>query len=83
MDIVHVKMGICEYYFEFETLEDIKKHFKSNGMKFICLDSCDIYDNYSSGKRIAVDELTLKDVKSVQANDTGGHTAFLRGRKQF
>ncbi len=83
MDIVHVKMGICEYYFEFETLEDIKKHFKSNGMKFIGLDSCDIYDNCSRGKKVAVDELTLEDVKYVQASDTGGYTTFLRGRKQF
>ena len=78
MDIVHIKIGICEYYFEFETLEDIKKHFKKNGMNSIGFDSFDIYDNSSKGKRISVEDLTLEDVKNVQESDKST-CSFLRG----
>jgi hypothetical protein len=78
MSIVRVKIGICEYYFEYETLDDIKNHFKQNGANSIGFDRFDIYDGNIKGRRIAVEDLTLEDVKRVQEQDKTMHS-FLRG----
>ena len=65
MSAVRVKMGICEYYFEYESLEDVKNHFKKEQMPYIGLDTFDTYGGCSRGKQILVDKLTLEDLKWV------------------
>ena len=63
MPVVRIKMGICEYYFEYEKLDDIKNHFKKEQTPFIGLDTVDNYDSFLRGKRVLVDELTEKDLE--------------------
>ena len=80
MSAARVKIGICEYYFEYETLEDIKNHFKKEHMPYIGLDTFDTYGGSSKGKRVLVDELTLDDLEWVNGKCEYGDR-YLRGWK--
>ena len=80
MPSARIKIGICEYYLEYETLDDIKNHFKKEQTPFIGLDTADNYDSFSRGKRVLVDELTQKDLEWVNENCEYG-SRFLRGWK--
>jgi sugar phosphate isomerase/epimerase len=50
MSFIRVKMGMVEYSFEYETLEDIINHFKENGCSYIELTTFDNYDSWHSKK---------------------------------
>lgn len=80
MSVVRVKMGICEYYFEYETLDDVKNHFKKEAMPYIGLDTFDTYGGGSKGKRVLVNELTLDDLAWVNEKCEYGDR-YLRGWK--
>ena len=80
MAVVMVKIGICEYYLEFENLQDIKKHFRENGMPYIGLDTFDKYDGISSGERVLVEDLSQEHLEWAQQKCEWG-LRCLRGWK--
>ena len=80
MSLVRIKIGICEYYFEYKTLEEIKKHFTHNNMPYIGLDTLDNYGGSSKGIRIPVNDLTLEHVEWARESCEWGDR-YLRGWK--
>ena len=80
MSVVRVKIDICEYYFEYETLEDIKNHFKKNDTSYIGLDIIDNYGGKSKGEKVLIDQLTLEHVQWTKKSCDWG-SKYLWGRK--
>ena len=80
MSVVRIKIGICEYYFEYETLEDIKKHFRKNDTRYIGLDTLDNYDGNTRGEKVLLGDLTLEHIKWAKENCKWG-SRYLRGWK--
>ena len=80
MSVVRMKMGICEYYLEYETLDDIKKHFRKNATPYVGLDTLDNYGGSSKGERVPLSDLTLEHVKWAKENCKWGDRC-LRGWK--
>jgi hypothetical protein len=78
MSFIRVKMGMVEYSFEYETLEDIINHFKENDCSYIELTTFDNYDSWHSKKTIPIYKLSWDDVKWVQEPCEWG-IRYLRG----
>jgi len=78
MPSVRIKIGICEYYLEYETLDDIKKHFRKEHTPFIGLDTLDNYGGNSKGERVPLSDLTLAHVEWANENCKWGDR-YLRG----
>ena len=82
MDVIRIKLGNSTEFFEYETLEDIKKYFDSEECKSIALTTLGEYDSERESKRILVDELTLSDVNWAQGDCAWG-SRYLRGYKSM
>ena len=80
MSVVRIKMGICEYYLEYETLEELKQHFRKNQAPFIGLDTFDHYGGSSKGERISREDLSLKHIEWANGKCEWGDR-YLRGWK--
>jgi hypothetical protein len=78
MKSVGIKMGIREYNLEYETLDDIKNHFKKDYSVTIGLEALSLYDDRSESKRILVDELSFEDVAWADEYCASG-SRYLRG----
>lgn len=78
MKSVRIKIGISEYYIEYETLDDIKEHFIKDQSRTIGLETMSTYDSRSQTKRVPVDELTLEDVAWANERCEWG-SRYLRG----
>ncbi len=81
MNTVSVKLGMCDYSITYETLDDIKNHFKKESYVKIALETLSPYDDRSSGKKILVDELSLEDVAWANESCNYGGSRYLRGWK--
>ena len=77
---VRIKMGICEYYFEYETLDDIKAHFFKNSTLYVGLDTIDNYGGNAKGERIPLNNLSIEHIKWAQESCNWGDR-YLRGWK--
>ena len=80
MSVVRIKINICEYYFEYETLEDIKKHFRKNDTRCVGLDTLENYDGNTRGEKVLLRDLTLEHIKWAKENCKWG-SRYLRGWK--
>ena len=80
MKSVRIKIDICEYYFEYETLEDIKNHFIKNNIPYIGLDTIDNYGGKASGKSVALTELSEVHINWADEYCSWGDR-YLRGWK--
>lgn len=78
MGAIRIKLGNSIEFFEYETLEDIKKYFYSEECKSISLTTFGEYDSESASKKIFVDELTLDDVNWAQGECAWG-SRYLSG----
>lgn len=83
MEVIRIKLGISIEFFEYETLEDIKRYFYCEDCKSIALTTFGEYDSERESKRILVDELTLDDVNWAQGDCAWGTRTLCGYRSKY
>lgn len=78
--IVRLKLGIVEYCFSFEDLEELKNEFRKNGYSNIGREILDNYDGRNSYGKVKVEELSMEDIEWSNDSCNFG-IKYLRGWK--